>query len=218
MKNSITTKNFKQTTNKVVLENSHVVLKIMLYFDIFNYPLTLNEIYLFSNTSKEKIKEILSHLIQENKIFKLTNFYSLTNEIDIANRREKGNSLAKKIMKTAKKVSKFISQFPFVEAVFLSGSLSKGYFGEEDDIDYFIVTKPNRVWLSRTLLIAFKKIFLLNSKKYFCVNYFMSTNALEIKEKNRFTATEFATLIPMSGNGVYKDLQTENPWVFRLFS
>ena len=45
----------------------------------------------------------------------------------------------------------------------------------------------------------------------------MSTNALEITHKNRFTATEFATLIPMNGNDVYEQLQNENQWVLDYF-
>ncbi len=193
------------------------VLKTLLYFDAFQYPLTLEEITVFSQFSLEEIKTTLQGLISKKIIFKLDDFYAVTEKTCRIERREKGNKKAEQILKKAKKVSKFISQFPFVEGVFLSGSLSKGYFGDDDDIDYFIVTKPNRLWVSRTFLIAYKKIFLLNSKKYFCVNYFMSSNALEVTEKNRFTATEFATLIPMSGNGIYQKLQKNNPWVLEYF-
>ncbi len=204
-------------TNKIYKTCKNDVLKTLLYFDAFQYPLTLEEIVLFSQFSLEEIKESLEQLITNKTIFKLKEFYAISEKTCRVERREIGNKKAKQILKKAKKVSNFISQFPFVEAVFLSGSLSKGYFGKDDDIDYFVVTKPNRVWVSRTLLIAYKKVFLLNSKKYFCVNYFMSTNALEIEEKNRFTATEFVTLIPMSGNGVYKELQNNNPWVLDYF-
>ena len=172
---------------------------------------------MFSQFSLEKIQLALNQLIQDKIVFKYKEFYSSTAKICQVERREKGNKKAQHILKKAKRVSKFISQFPFVEGVFLSGSLSKGYFGEDDDIDYFIVTSPNRLWVARTFLIGYKKVFLLNSKKYFCVNYFMSTNALEVTEKNRFTATEFATLVPMSGNGVYKNLQDKNPWVLDYF-
>ena len=193
------------------------VLKTLLYFDAFQYPLTINEIVVFSQFSLEEIKATLQDLIANKIIFKFTDFYAISEKTCRIERREKGNLNAKKILKKAKKVSKFISQFPFVEAVFISGSLSKGYFGEDDDIDYFIVTKPNRLWIARTSLIVYKKVFLLNSKKYFCVNYYMSTNALEIAEKNRFTATEFATLMPMSGNGVYQKLQKNNAWVLEYF-
>jgi len=193
------------------------VLKTLLYFDAFKYPLTEKEIILFSQFSSNEIKKELATLVNNKIIFFINHFYAITEKTCRIERREKGNLKAKEILKKATRVSNFISQFPFVEAVFISGSLSKGYFGKDDDIDYFIITSPNRLWLARTLLILYKKIFLLNSRKYFCVNYFMSRNALEVKEQNRFTATEFVTLLPMNGNGVYQDLQKNNQWVLDYF-
>jgi len=199
----------KYTTNDV--------LKTLLYFDGFNYPITANEIEQYSHFSTDEIQNELENLINKKIIYSFDEFYSTSKNKSLVERRKIGNERAKKILKKATKMSAFISQFPFVEGVFLSGSMSKGYFGEDDDIDYFIITSPNRLWLTRTLLIAYKKIFLLNSKKYFCINYLMSTNSLKIAEKNRFTATEFSTLIPMSGNGVYCDLKKNNPWVLDYF-
>ncbi len=193
------------------------VLKTILYFDVFRYPITINEIVVFSKFSKKEINTTLEYLISEKIIFKIEEFYATTNNIDLIKKRVKGNVRAKKIIKKARKTSKFISQFPYVKGVFISGSLSKGYFEYDDDIDYFIITSPNRLWLARTLLILYKKVFLLNSKKYFCVNYFMSSDFLEVSEKNRFTATEFVTLIPMFGNGIYKKLQQKNGWVLDYF-
>ena len=193
------------------------VLKTLLYFDGFDYPITANEIEQFSQYSNDKINTELNDLVNKKIIYSFDEFYSVSKNKSLVERRRKGNKKAEEVLKKVTKVSAFISQFPFVEGVFLSGSMSKGYFGEKDDVDYFIITSPNRLWLTRTLLIAFKKIFLLNSKKYFCINYLMSTNSLEIAEKNRFTATEFATLIPMSGNGVYSDFKNNNQWVLDYF-
>lgn len=193
------------------------VLKIILYFDGFQYPISFDEIVSYSKFTKENVKNALNDLVLNKTLFFNDGFYSISDKLCLVQRRKVGNKSAKKILVKAAKVSKFISQFPFIEGVFLSGSLSKGYFGEDDDIDFFIITSSNRLWLARTLLVAYKKIFLLNSKKYFCVNYFMSTNSLEIAEKNRFTATEFVTLIPMSGNGVYCDLKKNNAWVLNYF-
>jgi len=97
--------------------------------------------------------------------------------------------------------------------VFLSGSISKGYMDEKADIDYFIITAPNRLWVARILLVIFKKMFLFNSYKFFCINYFISTTELEIEEKNIYTAIELATLIPMYGSDVYNDLYGANQWI-----
>ena len=202
-------------SNSLIIQ--HDILKTLLYFDIFNYPLHLEEIVNYSHFSSDEIQEELLNLSSNHLVYKINNFYSLEKEDSFVLKRVEENSRAKKMIKKASLFSRFISQFPFVRGVFISGSLSKGSFEKGDDIDYFIVTSPNRLWLARTILIFYKKVFLLNSKKYFCINYLMSTNALEIAEKNRFTATEFVTLIPMFGDSVYQDLQEKNTWILKYF-
>ncbi|MCF6306764.1 MAG: nucleotidyltransferase domain-containing protein [Flavobacteriaceae bacterium] len=191
------------------------LLKPLLYFSLFQYPLTEEEIYTFSETtSKEQINASLEKLVREKVIFKIDEFYLFEDDKSLVKRRLSGNQMAKDIQDKADKVSKFISKFPYVEGVGISGSLSKGYYDDDDgDIDFFIITSPKRLWIARTFLILYKKIFLLNSKKYFCVNYFISTNSLEIEEKNRFTATELTTMLPMYGNGSFHDFYEQNKWV-----
>jgi hypothetical protein len=83
----------------------------------------------------------------------------------------------------------------------------------DSDIDYFVITHPNRLWFSRTMLMIFKKVFLLNSKRIFCINYFVDSENLEIEEKNIFTATELTTLIPIYGPSVYDELYDRNVWI-----
>ena len=193
------------------------LLKPLLYFSLFKYPLTEQEIFAFSELKNKKdFKVELNALVNNNIIYKIDGFYLCENNKDLVKRRLTGNKKAELILGKARKVSKFISKFPYVEGVGISGSLSKGYYDDDGDIDFFILTAPNRLWIARTLLILYKKIFLLNSKKYFCVNYFISTNALEIDEKNRFTATEVATLIPMIGNGSFAEFYNKNKWAYTI--
>jgi hypothetical protein len=105
-----------------------------------------------------------------------------------------------------------------VAAVGVSGSMSKGYYDSNSDVDFFVITTPNRLWICRTILILYKKIFLLNSRKYFCPNYFISSEQLEIIEQNRFTATELMTLIPMQGKIDFQRFYESNTWVKSYFN
>jgi len=198
------------------LENSaKSAIQTLLYFDIFSYPLRAEEILNFQCNSDSDVNEtsrILEHLVEEEFIFKLGEYYSLNNETALLERRLKGNEKADAMMKKAKWVSAFIGNFPFVRCVCISGSLSKGYFDAASDIDYFIITEPNRLWIARTFLVAFKKIFLLNSKKYFCTNYFIDTAHLEIEDKNIFTATEIFTLMPMNNTELFEKFMSSNSW------
>ena len=173
-------------------------LKTILYFSIFRYPLKIEEIHSYTNhTNLSDTLNELDFLVDEKILIKIEDFYVYGGDLDSVPKRLKGNVLAKKVLVKAKAKARFISKFPFVAAVGVSGSLSKEYYDSDSDIDFFIITQHNRLWICRTLLMVYKKIFLLNSRKYFCPNYFISSEQLEIIEQNRFTATELKTLIPM---------------------
>lgn len=191
------------------------ILKVMLYFDIFQYPLTKEEMIRFGSLScsSEKLQVELDSLVNNCVLHRFDQFYSLHQKDELIERRKKGNREAEKKMRVARWVSRLIGWFPFVRAVMLSGSISKGYMDKHSDIDYFVITVPGKVWTTRLFLALFKRIFLLNSKRYFCVNYYLDSDHLEIEEKNIFTATELVTLIPMYGDDYYHQLMEQNEWV-----
>lgn len=193
-------------------------LRTILYFSLFKYPLTRTEIFQFSNnTDQKEIDSEIDLLLKKGIIFNFDGFYIDVNNPDRVERRLKGNEMARNIMPKAVKVSRKIAKFPYVKGVCLSGALSKGFYDDDGDFDFFIITKPNRLWIARTVLVLYKKIFLLNSKKYFCVNYFISTDQLEISEQNEFTATEIATLIPLYGTNTFKNFLAANSWATPYF-
>lgn len=211
----------KRTTITSSEKISHLVtdsiIKVILYFDIFHYPVTKQEILFFSQEKHPKLKSeldnSLSYLLKHNLIYQFGEFYSAQNDPDLMLRRVKGNQLAVSRKKTAHLISKLISWFPYVRAVMISGSLSKEYMEKNSDIDFFIITAPNRLWITRMLLILFKRLFLFNSYKNFCINYLIDIDHLEIEEKNLFTAMEIITLIPTYGKSQYLNFFAANEWV-----
>jgi hypothetical protein len=205
--------NLKRDIQLSALQTKIVVT--LVYFDLFKFPLTIEEIVKFSKISsnqKDNIQKELDELLTLNIVFPHGKYYSLIQAESLEARREDGQKYAQSLMTKARKYSNIINSFPYVRSICISGSLSKGCVDEYGDIDYFIITEPQRLWVTRTLLIAFKKIFLLNRHKYFCVNYFVDTNHLEIPDKNIFTATELLTLIPMTGLDYYSKLMESNDW------
>jgi len=201
-------------------ETGKSIIRTMLYYDIFSYPLTSDEIHFNLGTNHithDELKEELVSLCNSGYIYKMKNYFLLKDDESLIEKRITGNKLAEKKLHTAFRMSRLISKFPFVRGILLSGSLSKGYMEKDADIDYLIITYPNRVWLPRLLLMLFKKTILLNSRKNFCINYFIDYENLEIKEKNIFTATELATLIPTFGSEWYDRLYEENIWIKDYF-
>lgn len=192
------------------------LIRTLLYFDIFSYPLTSDELFDYTGIpapQRGHALRFLDQLIQQGVIGFSEGFYYFGNRSSVVSRRIQGNRRAKKRMRSARIFSRIISSFPYVRCVMLSGSISKSYMGNNDDIDYFIITHPGRLWIARTLLTLFKKLFLFNSHRNFCINYFVDTNHLAIREQNRFTATEIAFLLPMYNKNLYQKVMRTNEWI-----
>jgi len=197
-----------------LLESS--ILRTLLYFDIFHHPLRAEEIRKYlrdGDVEEEQFRDSLRSLQHRRLVLSGHNFYSVRPVDELARRRMDGETRAGKAMKKAGKYAGIMAAFPFVRGVCISGSLSKGTMEPGADIDYFIMTHPGRLWLARTFLVGFKKIFLLNSRKYFCVNYFVTSDNLHIPDQNIFTATEAATLIPFYNKDLYESFIQSNEWI-----
>ncbi len=197
-------------------ELSSSILKVLLYFNIFSHPLTASEIQEFSKVNANetnKINEILNQLVTQKLIYQFDSFYSISNNKILIEKRIQGNKLAQVYLNRAMWVSRYISWFPFVKSIMISGSLSKGYMDKGSDIDYFIITQNGRLWICRSILALQRKLMIKPLKKYFCINYFVSTSSLAIPDHNLFTATEIACVYPTYGQSYYTQLQNENTWI-----
>jgi len=191
------------------------ILATLAYFDVFNYPLTQSEIFLFLSQRYDLavFSNALLLLMAERAVYKFDNFYTLKNDLGIAKRRSAGNKKAAELIQVAKRVGSFLIRFPYVRGIGISGSLSKNFADEQSDIDLFIITAGNRLWVARTILHFFKKMtFLVNKQHLFCMNYFIDEQALEIVEKNIYTAIEVATLIPIEGDTAFEKFYSANTW------
>lgn len=197
-------------------EDQQNVLRVVCYYDVFNHPLTVEEILMNSVltcTLAETQKQI-SELVMTGILREKDGYYMLngTGE-DSVIRRKEGEERHRQALDRIKHYSNRIAGFPFVRGVYVSGSYSKGVLKETDDYDYFIITASKRLWLCRSLLRGYKKFFLRQSEKYFCMNYFLEEGNLEVPDHNLFVATEVRTLVPAFNLDLYTTFQKSNEWV-----
>ena len=191
------------------------ILATLAYFDIFNYPLTSGEIYLFlkNRYDQSEYEDAIKCLVGSRSIYQFDRFYSLKNDYSLITRRHSGNKKAAELIKIADRVSNMLIKFPYVRGIAISGSLSKNFADENSDIDLFIITKANRLWIARTLMHAFKKLtYLVDKQDYFCMNYYVDEQQLEIVEKTIYTAIEIVTLIPLQGDAQFEQFYSSNAW------
>ncbi len=191
------------------------VLQTLAYFDIFQYPLTKEEIQTFSNAGFPVLVTgaLLEQMQEQDMIFYNLGFYSLHNNLLLSLRRRQGNEKAARLLKKAQAAGRFLYRFPFVRAVGISGSLSKNFADEKADIDFFVLCKKNRLWIARTLMHLFKKLtYLAGRQHYYCMNYYVDEQAMCINEENIYTAIELKTLLPVCGEAKMKEFFASNTW------
>lgn len=194
------------------------ILKTLAYFSIFQYPLNRSEIADFIPPGCTDIDSCLSRLVSQNDIFLVKGFYLLTNEPALVDRRLAGNKRAARLLPRAFRNGRFLFRFPYVRGIAISGSLSKNYADDNADIDFFIITKRNRLWIARTIMHLFKKLtYLPGHQHYYCMNYYIDESALLIENHNMYTAIETTTLLPVCGNGM-NDFFKTNQWAQHWFA
>ena len=209
-----------QSINKAQVKEN--ILRTLLYYDIFSHPLKPEEIFIFlpqNSVPKNEIIKLIKDLStdSDSKFAECSGYvYVKPNEHYIEIRRKK-EKCSRRMWRMARIMTHIIKRFPFVKAVFISGSLSKNSSEEISDIDFMVVTKSGRLWVARTFLMIFKKIFLLNSYKYFCLNYFITEDNLEIKFKNVFTATEVAYIKSTFNTELMNEFVMANKWIKEYF-
>ncbi|TNE81194.1 MAG: hypothetical protein EP332_04840 [Bacteroidetes bacterium] len=186
------------------------------YFDFFHYPLKEEEIlrYLPVKSDLSSLRNALNELTAEREVTQQGSLFAIPQSLDIFSRRNEANALAYTKLPHAMQIGKFLSKFPFVRFVGISGSLSKLYADSKSDFDYFIVTDTNRLWIARSLMHVFKKLtFLVNRQHQFCMNYYIDADHLTIEDHNRYTAIELSSLIPVYNQEVYDHLIDQNEWL-----
>ncbi len=189
------------------------LLQYISYFDVFNHPLKKEELSKLCATDDIHIEPLLNALVLDVVCYEKNGYYSLNENVSkLIDQRTAKEKKAKKYFNKLPFFARIIKSFPFVSGIAVSGSLSKNVMHDDGDIDYFIITSPGRLWICRTLLVLFKKVFLLNSKKYFCVNYFVDEENMEILDKNIFTAIEISYLMPVYNHQLIQLFKKENDW------
>lgn len=203
-------------------ENSDLELEILqtiAYFDVFSYPLTEDQLISFlahKVSTENQLRQALDLLI-EKKLIRTTQeyYYSSTRTDVVVADRLQNERRASRMLAHARWISFFLKHVPFVRAVFITGSLSKHVAPDKSDIDYMIVAELNRLWICKMLLTGFRRIFLFNSKKYFCVNLMVTEKGMYFPHHNYFTAIEIATTKVVWNTMAFQKLQTRNNWIYK---
>jgi len=162
----------------------------LVYFDLFDYPLTIFEIQkrLFGN--KTEISNIFDklQLLQGKGIIGLKNgFYFLNGKDWIIQQRLERYLPANKKFKKALRIAKMFRWLPFIKVIFVCNDLAYSNAPEESDIDLAIITSRKRIWLTRFFTVSLLKVLGLRptsskTKDKICLTFFVSEDNLNLQD------------------------------------
>jgi hypothetical protein len=186
------------------------------YADVFEYPLNAKEIYRYLPGIKVDFTTVEEMLKQHNNILSCQEgYYTLPGREALVNIRKKRELIASRLWPHALYYGERISNLPFVRMVAVTGALAMNNVENDADVDYFIVTEPGHVWLTRAMILALGR-FSNRQGIVLCPNYIVSQRAMVFPDKNLYAAHELAQMIPLTGMAVYDEICRQNTWVFEI--
>jgi hypothetical protein len=191
------------------------ILRTVAYADVFDYPLTLDQVhrYLVGITASPSAvyNALLGESLTHRRLAHTDGYFCLAGRQAIVQTRLRRAQMAARLWPKARRYAASIASLPFVRMVAITGTLAVDNVDSDADIDYLIVTVPRRVWLARALSIAYVHVGRLERVEI-CPNYVISTDALDQFDRSFYSAHELAQMVPLYGLDIYHRLVQTNRW------
>lgn len=204
------------------------VYEVSAYLD---FPFTLDEVADYFLASHNLTSEELASLISEGKFpsipFQIKDRYLLSRPSQSESSRLEREQISAEKLGSAGEFSSLLKRLvPFVRTVAVTGSVAYGSAGKWDDIDLFVVTQRNRLWVSvlmTLILVRLKKALGLGPANLlpFCLSYVHDEKGFEDESlrnrANPLFARELIKAKPVAGTGVYRRMLEQNDWVRKMY-
>lgn len=201
------------------------IVRTLLYSDLFDFPLTESELFyylltdtrIFKSEFRQALTRLLPHLTYKKP------YIALPNREDIIQKRKDNEQWLTLKRKEASQIAQILSYIPTIYFIGLSGGVGVGSSNKDDDIDFFIITKKNCIYITR--LIALLILAMLgkrrrreekNAKDKICLNMFLdeSSLSLPLDRHDIYTAHEIAQIYPLvDRNNTYLRFLSANQWI-----
>jgi hypothetical protein len=205
------------------------IIATLAFFSLFDYPLTAEEIQQYCLGASCDLATIQQVGAQHSSIIHQGNFYALHGRTYQFKQRHQQESLVYKRVKKAYRYGRLLRFIPFVRGVFLCNNLSFGIAKEGGDIDLFIVSDVQHLWLARFLVTVFFHVLRVrrhgnNIQDRICLSFFTTEDHLDLSSilidpQDMYLAYWVLGLKPIVGWRVYHRILQENQkWLTKYFN
>ncbi len=204
------------------------IIATITYYDVLDFPLTPYELWRFlisydgtALTDKALLRDVVCALETselQKKVASLNGFFFLPGRGRLVEERVAREKLSARKLVKMKELASWMRHMPFVRMIGATGSLSIKHGTKESDWDMFIVFEKGRIWLGRFIMTAFLQAF--GKRRHgqkvrdrACLNYFITTDRLEIMNKDLYGAHEYQSMRLLWGSRAYQRFMLANQWI-----
>lgn len=200
------------------------IVKTVAYFDIFDYPLTVFEIWQYLEKpidflSVQKLLEAGNIPLETKHGF----FFLPGREPVITSRQERYKATDKKIKKLRRRLP-LIQWLPGIRLICLANSIGSHNLRSTSDNDLFIITKKSELWWVKFWATVILKLTGLRptikkSSNQLCLSFLIDESALELSQcrltpHDRYFTYWLIGLVPLYGDmNMYSNLLRTNIWL-----
>jgi len=207
------------------------ILKTILFFDIFEYPLTLIEVYKWlyqfdqTGINLSILSDFLTNLQATGKIENSQGFYFIAGQIKHVETRLKRYRITEAKFRIAVKAAWYLKFLPFIKLIAVCNNVGYNNCRLNSDIDFFIITAANRLWLTRLLVTTSLSILRLRRHGRFdvnriCLSFYLADSKLDLSKiaitpQDPYLVYWLATLAPIyQPQNSYNKFIQANSWAF----
>lgn len=197
------------------------------YRSIFKYPMSFFQLQTFLICKKsfdyDFFKKTMHRLHKKNFIkAKEERFFLPTLKPLSWNLRAK---YSKELISEAEPAIKALGMIPWIKLLAITGSVAAFNADKDDDLDIFIITKKNRLWITRFFTVLILKALNKyrtesNPQRKICPNILIDETNLEWQKdkQNIYTAHEIVMMHPyINRDNTYFKFLKKNIWILEYF-
>ncbi len=206
------------------------VLATLAYFDLFEVPLTREELgeYLLFEKAEERALNL--YLKDSSYVHKREGFLSFRWNPEFWQEWEEKQARTRSVFKKVARWRWLLQVCPFVRLVAVCNSSTIGDTRENSDIDLFVIAKPGRIFTARLGLTLLTSLFGLRRhgdkiKERFCLSFYVTEEATDLTQialpsYDIYLAFWAQSLQPVAGSySCYEDfVRTNENWLKSYFA
>ncbi|HAM88828.1 MAG: hypothetical protein US83_C0006G0064 [Candidatus Falkowbacteria bacterium GW2011_GWC2_38_22] len=208
------------------LQLKEPILKTIVFYDIFDCPLTPFEIWSYCGIECS-LADIVEALDDIRHLGQKSGFYFLQGREETVAVRLQNYNHANRKFKRALRVARLFKLIPWIRMIAVGNQMGANNLRDESDIDFFIITEPKRIWITRWFCAGIAKVLKLRpqpgkKRDTICLSFYITSENLDTRRlmlENKvchdiYYVNWLANLVPIyDREGTYNAFMEANAWL-----